>query len=134
MHVTRAITVSFQLDEQLSDWSVGWNWIGNWHDGFEPESAVLITTQDCTLVWPVSPRVLHIIETLAVCFPNVNLDALDRLAVGVSDVAYYKAVLAFRIVCDERTVLGDGGFVRMEGPKNSTFGACRGFRVVDAVD
>lgn len=133
MHVTRAITVSFQLDQQLPDWTVNWNRVWDRDDGLEPEHAILPAAQDGSLVWPVSTRILHIVQTLAVRLPYVNFDSLDRLAVGVFDNTHHKAFLAVGIVRNQGPVLGDCCFMRVERPEDSSFCATSGFGMVDAV-
>lgn len=104
------------------------------HNRLEPEDAVRVGTHHRALIRSLTARVLHIVETLGVGFPDVDLDVRDRLAIGVFDTAENEAGLAVWIVRDLGAVGLALGLVGVEGSQNCAFGACRRLRVVDAVD
>lgn len=86
------------------------------------------------LIWTFSSRVLHIVETLAVRLPDVDLDAFDGLAGGVFDVAENEAGFAVRVVGDLGAVGCGLRFVRVERAQDGALGALWWFGVVNAVD
>lgn len=62
-----------------------WDWVWHRYDGLEPKHALSITLHHSSLIWSFPSSILHIVETLAVCLPDVNLNALDRLPSGILD-------------------------------------------------
>ena len=77
---------------------------------------------------------LHIVKSLRVRLPNVDLHVGNRVAVYVFDGAEHEAGGALRIVGDGVAGRHVGGFVRMEGPEDGAFGGVGGFGVVYGVD
>lgn len=87
-----------------------------------------------SLIRLLAALILHVVFPVAVCFPDVDLDAFHWLSVGVFDGADDEAGLAGRVVGDLSAVGFGDGVVRVEGPEDGAFGAGGGFGVVDAVD
>lgn len=104
------------------------------HYCLEPKQPLLITLHDSPLIWPFSSGVLHIVEAFAVRLPDVDLDALDWLAVCVFDGTEDEAGLAVGIVGDCGAVGLGEGFMGVEGAENGAFCAGGWFGVVDAID
>ena len=120
--------------QQLAHRPIVWNRVWHRHNRLKPEHALFIARHHRPLIRPFPTRILHIVEAFAVRFPDIDLDAFDRLAGGVFDVADHKTGLAVRIVRNEGAVALNFGFVGVEGTEDCAFGALRWFGVVDAVD
>lgn len=132
--MTRAVGVSLQQLQQLPDRPIVRNRIRDRHNRLEPERALDIALHDRAAVRPGPLRILHVVEALAVRLPDVDLDALDRLARGVLDGAEDQAGLAGGVVADGSAVALVLGFVCVEGAEYRAFGAGGWLWVVDAVD
>jgi hypothetical protein len=85
VHVTRAVRVTLELLEKLTDWSIVRDGIWYWYDGLEPEDAVLVTLHDSSAVRTVSFCILDIVEALAVRLPDINLYIVDWLSGSIFD-------------------------------------------------
>ena len=134
MHVTGPVAMPSQLHQQLPHRPIVRNRIRHRHNRFEPEHPGIIAVHHGSLIRSFSTRVLHIIESFAVRFPDIDLDSADRLASSVFEGAEDETGLAVRVVGDHRAV-GEGlGLVGMEGAEDGAFGAGGGFGVVDGVD
>jgi hypothetical protein len=77
---------------------------------------------------------LHIVLSIAVRFPNVDLHSFYWLPFCVLHGANHETRLTFGVVCDLCTIGFGDGIVCVEGPEDGAFGARGRFRVVDAVD
>lgn len=132
--MTRPITMPLQLYEQLAHGSIVRNRIRHRHDRLEPEQPLLVTVHHRPLIWPFSSGILYIVETFAVCLPDIDLDTFDGLALGIFDGAEDEAGFAVGVVCYLGTVWRDFCFVGVEGSEDCAFGACWWFWVIDAVD
>lgn len=123
MHVAGSVAMPFQSPEQFADGPIVRDGIRYGDDGLEPEDAVVVAVHHCALIWPLPPRVLHVVLALAVGLPDVNFDVSYRLAIGILDTAQDQARLAFRVVSNLGAIRLGLGFVRMEGPEDCAFGA-----------
>jgi hypothetical protein len=85
MHVTRAVWVTLELLEKLTDWTIVRDRIWYWYDGLEPEDAVFVTLHNSSAVGAVSFCILDIVEALAVRLPDINLYIVDWLSGSIFD-------------------------------------------------
>ena len=135
MHMARPPAMPPQLGQQLPHRPVVWNWIWHGYNGMEPEQAVLVAVYDGSTVCLVPPVVvLHVVLAVAVCFPDVYLDALNGLAGGGLDGAEHEERIAVGIRGDGEAVVVGGGVVGVEGAEDGAFCRVGGFGMVDRVD
>lgn len=134
MHMAWAITVPLQQRQELPDRSIVRDRIRHRDNGLEPENALGIARHDSPLIRRLASLILHIVLAAAVRLPDIDFDVLDGLALRVFDGAEYEAGLAGRVVGDLGSVRLGRGIVRVEGAEHCSFGAGRGFGMVDAVD
>jgi hypothetical protein len=135
VHVTRSPAVSPQLSQQLAHRPVMWNGIWYRHDGMEPENAVFVAMYDGPAICLTpSVVVLHIVLAVAVRLPDIDLDALDRLARRRLDGTEHEKRLSIRVGRDREAVLISGGIVGMERAKDGALSRVRGLGMVDGVD
>ena len=134
MHMTRPPRMSAQPPQHLAHRPIIRDTIRHRHNRLEPKHTLLITMHHSPLIRPLSTRILHIIEALAVRFPNIDLDVFDWFAVCVFDVAEDEAGFAVGVVGDDAAVWCDLGFVGVEGAEDCAFCALGWFGVVYAVD
>ena len=78
--------------------------------------------------------VLHVVVPTAVGLPDIDLDASNGLALGVSDGADREHGLTLRVAGHFRAILQRGRIVRVEGTQKRTFGGVGRLRVVYTVD
>ena len=109
------------------------NGIRNWHNGIEPEVALLVTRHDSSAVRSGALLVLHVVEAFAVRLPNVNLDALDRLPGCVLYCADDETSLSVWIVGDGAAVWFILGFVSVERTQDCAFCTGGWFGMIDAI-
>lgn len=83
MHMRRPIPMPFKLLQQLSDRPIVGDGIWDRDDSLEPKHALRIARHDRALIGPFAPGVLHIVEAVRVCLPDIDLDAFDGLPGGV---------------------------------------------------
>ena len=133
VHMARPITMPLQQLQQFTHRPIVRDRVWHGHNGLEPKYALLITTHHRSLIWTFTARVLYVVEAFAVCFPYVDFDILNGLAVRVFDVAEDEAGFSVRVVCDFGAIGRGLGFVGVEGAEDGAFRAVGGFRVVDAV-
>lgn len=100
----------------------------------EHKPAILIRNHDRALRRLIAVRVLHVIVAAAVRLPNVDFDALDRVALLVLDGAHGQHRHAFRVRGQAGAVGDRRGVVRVEGPQDGALGGVGRLGVVDAVD
>ena len=111
-----------------------WNRIRHRHNRREPEQPLLITLHHSPLIRPFASGILHIVKSLTIRLPNINLDVLNRLPIGILDRTEHEARLPVRIVCYLGAIGAILGLMRVEGSENSPLGAGWRFGMVDAVD
>ena len=87
-----------------------------------------------SLVRLLATFVLHIVLSIAVRFPDVDLHSFYWVSFCVFHGADYETWFALGVVCDLGSIGFGDGIVCMEGPEDGAFGARGGFWVVDAVD
>jgi len=87
-----------------------------------------------SLIRLLATFVLHIVLSIAVRFPDVDLHSFYWVPFCVFHGADYETWLAFGVVCDLGAVGFGDSIVCVERPEDGAFGACGRFRVVDAVD
>ena len=134
MHVTRPVAMPLQHFQQLAHRSVIRNRVRYWHDRLEPKDSLRITVHHSSLVRLLATFVLHIVLSVAVRFPDVDLHSFYWLSFRVLHSADHETRLTFGVVCDLGTIGFGYGIVCVEGSEYGAFGARGGFRVVDAVD
>lgn len=98
MHVARAVWVTLELLEKLTDGTVVRDGVRYWHDGLEPEDTVVVTLHDSSAIGTVSFCVLDIVEAFAVRLPDIDLDIVDWLASGIFDGTQDQARLTLGVV------------------------------------
>ena len=123
VHMTWPVAMSLQHFQQLADRSIVWNRVRHWHDRLEPEDSVLVTMHHSSLVRLLAAFVLHIVFSIAVRFPDVDLHSFYWLSFCVFDGADHETWLALGVVCDLSTIGFGDGVVRVEWPKDGAFGA-----------
>lgn len=135
VHVTRPPAVPPQLRQQLAHRPVVRDGVGHGDDSVEPEDTLLVAVYHGAPVGLVAAVVvLHIVLAVAVRLPDVDLDALDRLARGALDGAKHEQRVAVGIGGDGEAVLVRGRVVRVEGAEDGALGAVGRLGVVDGVD
>ena len=134
MHVTRPVAMPLQHFQQLADRTIIRDRVRHWHDRLEPKDSFIITMHHSSLVRLLATFVLHIVLSIAVRFPNVDLHSFYWLPFCVLHGANHETRLTFGVVCDLGTIGFGYGIVCVEGPEDGAFGARGRFRVVDAVD
>jgi hypothetical protein len=98
VHVTRTVWVTLKLLKELTDWAIVRDGIWYWHDGLEPEDAVVVTLHNSSAIRTVSFCILNIVEALAIRLPDIDLDVVDRLSGSVFDGTEDQARLAIGVV------------------------------------
>lgn len=111
-----------QLLQKLTHRPIVRDRIRHGRDRIKPEDAVLVAAHDAAPVGPVAAGILHVVVARRVGLPDIDLDALNGLAVCVLDGADDKERLALGIV-RHQAALGDlFGFVSVEGAEDGAFG------------
>lgn len=87
MHMARSVAMAFQSLQELANRSIVRDWIGHGNDCLEPEDAFLVTVHYCSLIRTFTAGVLDVVVAFAIGLPDVDLDFVDRLALGVLDRA-----------------------------------------------
>jgi hypothetical protein len=87
MHVARSVRVTFEEFEKFANGSIMWDGIWYRDDSVEPEVTLIVALHNYTSIWFLTVCVLYVIETFAVCFPDVHFCTCDRLAGGILDCA-----------------------------------------------
>jgi hypothetical protein len=134
MHVARAVGVTPKRFQKLTHGTVVRNGIRHWHNGLEPKHAVRVALHDHSAVRTISFCVLHVIEAFAVRLPNVNLDVVDGLAVGIFDGAENETRLAVGVMADAAAITLQLGFVGVKRAEHCAFGTRGRLWMVNAVD
>lgn len=111
--------------KQCTDWSIMWNRIGYRLDRFEPEVAGLVAFDDCPSIWTFSVSILGIIVSARVGLPDVNLDSLEGLAVGVFDCTDNETFFAVRVGRQKFSVMDCPSVVRMKWTEETALGCMR---------
>lgn len=74
------------------------NRIRDWHDGFEPEGTISVALHHSSPIWQLPIRILDIIVAGRISLPDINLDAVDGVALRVVDCAKDKTWLPFWVM------------------------------------
>lgn len=134
MHVGGSHGMPPQLHQKLTDGSVVGDGVGDGDDGVEPKRALGVTGHDAAAVGAVPVGVLDVVVARGIRLPDVDLDALDGLAVDVLDGAQDQQGLAVLVVRHQLAVAHVFGLVGVEGTQDGPFGRVGRFGVVDRVD
>ena len=97
------------------------NGVFNWSDGVEPEVSFFVASHYAPAVRIGLVWVLHVIVAGRVCFPYVNLDVFDRVALRVFDSAYDQTWLAGGVVSHVCAVRHVFSLVGVKGAEDGTF-------------
>lgn len=95
---------------------------------------MFVAVHYCSLIWSFSARVLYIIKSFTVCFPNIDLYILYWLAGSVFNIAKDKARLAIWIVRDDTTIWCRLGLMGVEGTKHGAFRALWWLWMIDGIN
>lgn len=87
VHMTWSVTMPVQQLEQLPHWTIIGNRIWNGNDCLEPKDSLLVAMHHSSLIWTFPSWILNIVFAAGICLPDVDLDVVNRLAVGVFDRA-----------------------------------------------
>ena len=98
VHMTRPHGMSTQSLQQLSHRPVVGNRVWHRDNGFEPEQTLAVALEDAPAVGPIAIGVLDIVFPTRIRLPDVNLHALDRLALDVLHRAEHQQRLCVFIV------------------------------------
>ncbi len=131
----RAIGVSSQLTEQLSDRPIMRNRIVFWLDRAKPIVSVWPCAKQATQVEVrLDALLLNVIEALVIGLPDIERCARDRPAFDVADVTVNHHILPLLVEADigSHRQLRRAGDV--EGPQHRTLGRSGRLAVVDCVD
>lgn len=134
VHMRRPVRMPVELLQQPPHGAVVRDRVRNRLDGLEPEESFLVTVHDAAAVGTFTVRVLHVVVARRVRLPDVNLHALDGLAVGVLERAQDEERLSLGIVGHH---VACGHLLRFMGVEGAQDGALRGalgLGVVDGVD
>ena len=134
MHMSWSHRMSPQLREQLPHRPIMRNRIRYWDNRFEPEDSLLIARHNTPAVWPLPIRVLDIIFTSRIRLPDIDLCALDRLAVDVFDGAEHEKRFSCIVFGHQVAVGHVFRLVGVEGTQDGSFGRVGRFGMVDGVD
>jgi hypothetical protein len=133
MHMTGSETVAFQSLQKLPYRSIMWDRIRHRDDGFEPKDPLFITVHHCPLVRTFAARILDIVISLAISFPDIDLDFLNWLATGIFDCAQNETWLAVRIMGDLGAICLYLSFMGVEWSENRTLCTCWRLWMIDAI-
>lgn len=111
-----------QLHQQLPHRPITRNRIRNRSNSFEPKHSIFIAMHHSSLIRTFSARILHIIETFTISFPDIDFYAFYGLSVRVFYCAKDETGFAVGVVGDLRTVGCCFGFVGVEGSEDCAFG------------
>jgi hypothetical protein len=87
MHVARSVRVAFKEFEKFANWTIVWDRVWYRDDSVKPEVTLIVALHNYTSIWFLAIRVLYVVETFAIRFPDVHFCTCDRLAGGVLDCA-----------------------------------------------
>jgi len=118
MHMTRPPGMPLQLNQQLPHRPVMGDRIRDWHNGLEPKDAVPIATHHTTSIWPIMIWLLDVVMSRGISLPDINLAALNRLAVYILQRAKDKQWLPSFVMRNLRAVGEVFGFVSMKWTKD----------------
>jgi hypothetical protein len=116
--MTWSIWVPTQHLEHAKNRPIHWYRVGHWLYRFEPESSILLGEQDTSTIRSVSVRVLNVVVTMRIAFPDINLDTLERVAFGVLNSTENQQRSAIGIFMDCVTVFYFACVVSVERTKN----------------
>ena len=88
--------------------------VRNRHDRLEPKVPIVIAGQDGPPVWTITARILHVVEALRVCLPDIHLRALQGVPGFVANITKDKAGLTIRVARDRATIVNLMGIVGMK--------------------
>lgn len=132
--MARPVGMPMQLLQELADRPVMGDGIRHGGDSLEPEDAAVVAADDAAAVGAVAAGILHVVVTGGVGLPDIDLDALDGVTVGVAQGADDEQRLALGVVRHGLAVGHFLGVVGVEGAEHGALGAAGGLGVVDAVD
>jgi len=115
VHMTGSVRMSLERLQQLAHGSIMRDRVRDWHDSLEPENTLFIALHNRTTFGRCAVLILHVVEALAVGLPDVNLSALDWLAVRVFDVTEDQAWRALWIMGDSASISLKFRIVGVEG-------------------
>jgi hypothetical protein len=135
MHMTRSPRMSPKQPQHLPHRSIIRNAIRHGHNRFKPKHALVITTYHGPPIrlFPAVVLVLHVVHTLTVRFPYIDLGVVYRRAGRGLDGAQAEQWLAFRVGADAGPGGSVLGIVCVVGTEDRAFGGGGGFGVVDGV-
>lgn len=87
VHVAWPIAMSVQHFEQLANWTIVRDRVRYRNDSLKVEDAVLVALHNSSLVRSFPSWILDIILPVRICFPYVDLDAINGLSLGILDGA-----------------------------------------------
>lgn len=90
--------MTMQLLQQPAHRPVMGNRVRHGRDSMEPENTLLIRAHNAAPIGPLAPCILHIIVARGIGLPDINLDVLDRLALGITQITYDQQGLALGVV------------------------------------
>ena len=134
VHMTGPVGMSLERLQQLANWPIMRNRVRNWHNRLEPENTLFVALHNRTTLGRCTVLVLHVVKALAVGLPDINLGALNWLAIRVFDIAENQTWRSLRVVRDGAAVVLKLGIMGVEGAQDRAL--CAGWRlgVVDAVN
>lgn len=98
MHMTWPVAMPLQQFQQLADRPVIGNRVWYWYDRLEPKDTLFVTMHHSSLVRLLAAFILHIVLSIAVRFPNIDLYTFYWLSFCILHSAYHETWLAFRIM------------------------------------
>jgi hypothetical protein len=123
-----------QLHKQLAHRTIVRNRIRHGHDPLEPKQTLCVARHNRTPIRIIPPiRILHVVFTMAVCFPDINLCARYRRARRSFERAHDKERGAGGVGGDGGACGESGRIVGVERAEDGAFGGSRGFGVVNRV-
>lgn len=85
VHMTWPVAMPVEQLEQLPNRTIVGDRVRNRNDCLEPEDSVLVTLHHGSLIWAFPSWILDIILSTRICFPDIDLYAFNRFAIGVLD-------------------------------------------------